>query len=306
MKNLHNVEFSYIPQTSGEHSFRIFWRDSELSGEDVQRGEVVALQEEGDHVWGVGVVKSALASDVQLGSAGISAVLQQLAGSVHRAGPGCCHQGRDEVGVEAVHIGSTIKQQFARRAGGGVGGGQMEKTSSFAVFPLEKRGESLVGQPRLQKTEKHFETRHVVLHGQVDRIPLERGLPVHFGLHARDHADARSLLAGHREHPLGLLLLPLRRQDPLLVESDKLGGDHLGEQGRVQVGEQEPEHGRFPLQDGQVHLFKKIRNVAEKKFTRLIRIFPEKSIVRPLRVNSVLIRKDISQEKDICEDFYWR
>ena len=119
-----------------------------------------------------------------------------------------------------------------------------------------------------------------MLDRQLDGAPLEGRPPVHPGLHAGDHADAGSLLARHREHPLCLLLLPLRRQDALLIQGDQLGGDGLGEQGCVKVGKEEAQYRRLPLQDCQV-------DQVDSNLAREVNCATTASELRPVTIKAI-------------------
>ena len=75
---------------------------------------------------------------------------------------------------------------------------------------------------------------------------------VYLGLHAGDDTDAGTGPALDSEHPLSLLLLLLAGQDPLLLQHHDLLRYHLAQLLGVELPEQEAQHRRLPLQDGEV------------------------------------------------------
>ena len=75
---------------------------------------------------------------------------------------------------------------------------------------------------------------------------------VYLSLHAGDDTDAGPGLPLDGEHPLGLLLLLLAGQDPLLLQHHDLLRHHLAQLLGLQLPEQEAQHRRLPLEDGEV------------------------------------------------------
>ena len=152
----------------------------------------------------------------------------------------------------------------------------MKSRPSLAVGPAEKCRECLVREPLFNKTEKHLQTGNVVLHSKLNSAPLEGRPPVHLGLHAGDYTDAGSPPGRHCEHPLSFLLLPLRWQDPLLVQRDQLGGDGFSEQACVKVGKEKRQDCRLPLQDCQM-------DQVDSNLTREVNCAAIASELRPIK-----------------------